>query len=86
MTAIQESSLIRLGLDRAFMAYFLARRVGAINGTWGDLAESLGLTADKMVSLAWCKAPRANHRDEDIVAIATYVGMSAQALRELLIA
>jgi len=83
MTPLQELALIRCGLDRTFVAWYLVRRVGKV-GTWNDLATSLGLTIDKLVSLALCKAPRQNFREEDIHVVAAYVGISDAALADLI--
>jgi len=74
---LHDSILIRTGLDKVFMGWYLVRRTGQRRCTWADLAASLGLDMHGLVKLALCKAPR---DESDLQQIAEYAKASADEL------
>ncbi|MBW0000058.1 MAG: hypothetical protein JO015_13235 [Verrucomicrobia bacterium] len=67
-----------------FMAWPLARFQEQQGWSGPQLAAYLGLPPDRLPRLALCLRPRADHRAEDVAAIAARVGCSPSALATLL--
>jgi hypothetical protein len=85
MDATLRESLFRMGTRHPmFYGHHLARLRHALSLTVEQQSAALGVTPEALALLSMCKAPRPDHRDDDLAAVAAYVGLRPEALAALL--
>jgi hypothetical protein len=82
---LRESAARVTARDRRLWGYLLARLRAAAGQSLAEQAAVLDVSESVLTFLAICRLPRPGHRDEDIAAIATLVGINTQVLRGLLV-
>lgn len=82
--ALRDSVLRATAKDRRTFGYVLARLREERRLTPGEQAAALGVNVSALVFLSVFRLPRAAHRETDLVAASTAIGIGAETLRGLL--
>jgi hypothetical protein len=83
--ALQETVARATAKNSRVWGFVLARLRAVAGQSLVEQAAALGVSESSLTFLAVCRLPRPGHRDEDIAAVVTLVGIRTQVLHVLLV-